>query len=656
MDKFTNVRDVKQAIDFYEEHFTGAPLLIGIDRNADYTALLGLLKDDYGKQIIRVSDSCDMDFPPDPEFQISVISRAAKANPVVWVGAAPAKMLYSQQATESFMINLLGSSFGGPVAVLCPFCCNVLENIGRKYNKLGYNIAIIGGDERDIPSIHVSPKNALCMEGDIVHGIKGLLQILEDGKYQEDILLETSCKFVHLAASMYPASEGIAPYQALCRKEPGIAANTKESNGTMAEWQKLAYDLQGAGSLSALCENRLCSVQTLRSKFGDYIFADHDIRFFCFVCLKAFYGNGTDYLAYCLQKSNTVEDLEGRIYTAILDIDHTDGVFPAWIRQRRRMLSTLDENSALMKDFCERATIKGKDILWYVGDETEEERAALIHALCSYSYTSDELERVLGVASPILAAYMQQFTFDEFNTRVMESDSYVRAMLTDYFQRYKLQKLTNRQEKNFIELVEAEAKVRSFTKLQSRSAIIKKIDKRGARSFFIDALGAEFLAFLQSKAEEYGMQFECFVGHCNLPSITSKNKEFYDVFPEGSVLKEEGLDELKHRGTKYDFQTTTEPLHIFDELAILDRDLKKMRSLLVNNDQCQRIIILSDHGASRLAVTYRSENDKLELSEPGQHSGRCCPAEKDPGIDFVTYEDGFAVLANYERFKATPRR
>ena len=148
------------------------------------------------------------------------------------------------------------------------------------------------------------------------------------------------------------------------------------------------------------------------------------------------------------------------------------------------------------------------------------------------------------------------------------------------------------------------------------------------------------------------MQFECFVGHCNLPSITSKNKEFYDVFPKGSVRKEEGLDELKHQGTKYDFQFTTEPLHIFDELAILDRDLKKMGSMLAMG-KCQRVVILSDHGASRLAVTYRSENKKLELSEAGKHSGRCCPADKDPGIEFAAFEDGFAILANYERFKGS---
>lgn len=103
---------------------------------------------------------------------------------------------------------------------------------------------------------------------------------------------------------------------------------------------------------------------------------------------------------------------------------------------------------------------------------------------------------------------------------------------------------------------------------------MKKLDKKDARPYIFDALGVEFLAFIESRAEAYKMQFECFVGRCNLPSITSKNKDFYDAFPEVSVRKEEGLDELKHQGTKYDFQFTTEPFHIFDEFAILERDLK----------------------------------------------------------------------------------
>ena len=43
----------------------------------------------------------------------------------------------------------------------------------------------------------------------------------------------------------------------------------------------------------------------------------------------------------------------------------------------------------------------------------------------------------------------------------------------------------------------------------------------------------------------------------------------------------------------------------------------------------------------------------LELEEKGEHSGRCCPCEEDPKIPQAAYEDGYAVLANYERFKGS---
>ena len=652
MKKCASIQNVKQEIDSYEKHFTGAPLVVGIDGSNDYVTLLGLLKDDYGKQIIRMSDSCSLDFPPDPAFQISLVSNAAKAKPVIWIGAAQVKMLYGQQLTEQFLINLLGTNFAGPVTLICPFCCNVLEGIARNYTKLGHNVIVMSGGERNIPAIHVSSENVAYQGTDSVQGIQALLCLLEEGKYGADIHLTTSCKVAYLESSMYPVSAGMKPYQILCKMDPGIAANTSERNGDSEQWQKLALDLQKAESLSNLCVDRMCAVQNLTNEFGDYLTSSSDDRFLCFICLKVFCGKGNDYLAYCLEKSQTVDLLERCIYTAILNIDYQDKHFFAWMKQRRRILSMLDDNSTMMEDYCDQATIKRKDILWYLSDETEEERAALIHALCSYSYTPDELNQALAVVSPQLATYLKQFTFDEFNTKVMESDAYVRELLTDYFQRYKFQKLTNHQDADFVELVEKEAKTRSFMKLQSRSAIVKKLDKKDVRPYFFDALGVEFLAFIESRAEVYKMQFECFVGHCNLPSITSKNKEFYDAFPEGSIRKEEGLDELTHQGTKYDFQFTTEPLHIFDELALLDRDLKKIGSILAMG-KCQRIVILSDHGASRLAVTYRSENEKLELSESGKHSGRCCPADKDPGIEFATFEDGFAVLANYERFKGS---
>ena len=642
---------VKREIDSYVTHFSGAPLLIGFDRNTDYLNSLALLEDDPNVRIIRASDFCLVEFPPNPSFNFGYVSNAAKSNPIIWVGAAQSIMLYGQNETEAFLVNLAGSSFGGPVVVLCPFCCNILDRIGSNYPKLGHTIYAVRSEERDIPTIYVYGENTSYAEKPAI-GIKSMLRCLEDGDWSSPFSVVTSCDLAHLSNTMIPLQKGKTAYQVLCQQEPKVSLGTVEGNGSSSQWQKLASSVKEAGGLVPICERKLCKLNLLPISFPDFLEEDDDTSFLCFVALKVFFGNDNSYLGECLRRSVKKEDLIPRVYDTILEYEHNSKRFSVLLRQRRNILQSMEENSSLMKDFCERATIRGKDILWYLSDETEEERAALIHAICCYGFSDNELSEILSCVSPKLNDYLRQFTFDEFNTRVMESDASIRALLTDYFQRYKIQKLTNRQDPDFIELVEEEAIKRSFTKLQARSAIIKKLDKKNAQPYFFDALGVEYLAFMQSKAEEYGMQFECLVGHCNLPSITSKNKEFYDAFPPDSILKEEGLDELKHHGTKYDYRFTTEPLHLFEELSLLERDLKKMSSALATG-KYSRIIILSDHGASRLAVTYQSENDKLELSEPGKHSGRCCPTKSDPQIPFAYFEDGFAVLANYERFKGS---
>lgn len=298
MKSFRNIQNVKQEIDSYEKHFTGAPLLIGLDTRDDYSTLLGLLRDDYGKQIIRMSDNCKVDFPPNPAFQISAISNAAKTKPVVWIGAVQASMLYGQKETEKFLINLLGSSFGGPVTILCPYCVGLLNNIGRNYTKLGYNTVVMNAENRDIPRIKVSTEISAYNSGNAVQGIGGLLRVLEDAKYGEDIQLNTSCKLSYLVGSMYPVSEGESPFRFLCQKEPGIAANLTENNGTPEQWQNLANELQKADNLSDLCKSRLCSVHSLQNTFGDYLSGDQDARFLCFVCLKVFYSAEDNYLAW----------------------------------------------------------------------------------------------------------------------------------------------------------------------------------------------------------------------------------------------------------------------------------------------------------------------------------------------------------------------
>ena len=80
--------------------------------------------------------------------------------------------------------------------------------------------------------------------------------------------------------------------------------------------------------------------------------------------------------------------------------------------------------------------------------------------------------------------------------------------------------------------------------------------------------------------------------------------------------------------------------------------LNKIRAGILNG-QYDKAIILSDHGASRLAVLHETENI-WSMATPGVHSGRCCQiSEIDSKPDFAIEENGYWVLANYDRFKGS---
>ncbi|MCD7717224.1 MAG: BREX-4 system phosphatase PglZ [Lachnospiraceae bacterium] len=203
----------------------------------------------------------------------------------------------------------------------------------------------------------------------------------------------------------------------------------------------------------------------------------------------------------------------------------------------------------------------------------------------------------------------------------------------------------------FSSKIEEYAESRPYNKLQPRTSIISKMDRNNAQLYFFDALGVEYLAYIMFLCERYEMVAEISIGHCELPSITSKNKDFLHFFPNGARdIKD--LDELKHHSQVIDYQQCKVPVHLFRELEIIDLELRKIRSCLMQG-QFDKAVIVSDHGASRLAVINEQENELLELEEKCEHSGRCCPAESDPKIPYASYENGYSILANYDRFKGS---
>ena len=66
----------------------------------------------------------------------------------------------------------------------------------------------------------------------------------------------------------------------------------------------------------------------------------------------------------------------------------------------------------------------------------------------------------------------------------------------------------------------------------------------------MNALGVEYLGYIQKRAAELHMNVVIKIGCSNIPTLTDKNKDFFYSWSGPKMVKEEELDKLKHEGVK----------------------------------------------------------------------------------------------------------
>ncbi|MFR5757875.1 MAG: hypothetical protein ACLUE2_05730 [Bacteroides cellulosilyticus] len=59
----------------------------------------------------------------------------------------------------------------------------------------------------------------------------------------------------------------------------------------------------------------------------------------------------------------------------------------------------------------------------------------------------------------------------------------------------------------FVELAEMEVEERRFLDMPHRAKLIDKMDKKNSHLYFVDALGVEFLAYIQEQCYKRGLDF-----------------------------------------------------------------------------------------------------------------------------------------------------
>ena len=626
---------------------TGFPLLINVQNHADFSYMRERFELDTTIEKLYVSEMMQEHGLPDLS---GIYAKAFEKGTFAVIGVSQSLMLKGEDAFMGELRQLANTSARGRTIILLSHSESFLRDLVSDDGRLSRRILFCKGTTSTLPIIIVSSKKELD-KGRHLYEVKGLVHALERFTgipADKEFVVETKFSAAVFAHSLYPLRQSATIYERLKQKYPILGdSSLTEKSGLDKDWVWLSEELQKSGTMENVVERCFGDIWGLSWQLPKEIKGTDERRRWLYWLSLSIYPPKSDYFRLALSRSKSLSDLEEELYMALLYIKRENEEFTTLYSERAEILEKISTNQKLLIKYCQNAGKWDKDTIFYLTDRTEIERSALLKCLSSYEYTANELNKILKYVSPELEIYLREYDITSNNADI---ENNVLSSVSVYFTEYKRQKVTNRIKPEFLSCVEQFAETRPYNKFLTRISLLNKLEVKEAEVFFFDALGVEYLSYIVAKCEDIGLLADIKIGRGELPSITEKNKDFYKFFSSGQIHKIDELDECKHHSKKFDYQKCREPLHIFDELRIIDREIKNIYAKMAS-EHIEKAVIVSDHGASRLAVIMESENDAIILPDKGKHSGRCAPAEKDPKIPFATYENGYAVLANYDRFK-----
>ena len=641
------IQEVIKKIDRYLKKDDVEPLIVDIQNGADLDAIMIHYK--LPQNVFLCAS--DTEFCKTDEFPIipNILERLSNENRNFFVSEISSFfMLKGEKALVQELKELLSMSIAGHVVILTFQCAEYLRTLIKNDRRLDSRICILDG----VPSVRprlIFTETDIKLTGAsrVIKGLQGIAKAVESSA-AEELYIETKKNKSGYPLSLYVISDLKNPYKILCHLD-GITSELEESYGSKEDWQYALSEFQEYPSWQQLISAKIGSIYNLDLVLSTYQqnSADKKWLWLFFVGLKLFHAGDDLYLNKAAEAASSPSGFVHNLYRTILEIEPTDSTFVSIYERRKAHLNAIGNPLDEVNNFCKIVQSKGRYALYYLTDNTIQEKELIFKLLDRYSedFERTELFSILERVYPDLCAYLTPYRFKN-------------QLLDSYFQEYKYQKVVNKIFPNFMEVVEKQAVDRDYNIiLPPRSSVIEKIDLTNAQTYFTDAMGVEYLGYIVSRCHVLKLMAKITVCRCELPSITSRNKEFWDVlsterFP---IITVDKIDKIKHHGEEgYDYSREDRklPIHLIRELELIDELLKKIKTNLVSGSY-QKAILISDHGASRLAVIHETEN-LWEMESNGQHSGRCCPkSEIDERPDSATDAEDFWALANYDRFKGS---
>lgn len=631
---------------YCQKEITGHPLLVNTENAHDFQCLVKRMQLDGNKTCVFVHDYCGKGLP-----QIDALFRDVKKKGCfVVIGLSSYVMLLGKKRAEELMARLQELSVAGHVIVLFSHMKEIRLSRMQQDQHLSYRVLLLEGDPTPLPSIYLASPEENSFGQLVLPNIQALLEKLEQYDPvggETSFAVRTSLHKEVFSESMYSIRSSKGIYKELLRAFPVLKGDLEESWGTKEDWERFAQEWKECLSWGALAEKHF----GIDAHFSailerEYEQADTYETWLYWLLLKVQGASEDAYLSYALGKSRHWRDLWEHIFLSLSSLSFQMREFEKYCEGRKRLLEGQAIPATWVSEYQDAIAQKGRDAIWYLFAGTAWEEKMLFQCLADYDYTKEEVMGVLKTHFPDLFAYMKSFTFT-MHQKVPER---LVPLLTKYFDDYKWQKLMNHLTPDFKAQVNTLAEHRVYNQFPIRSLALSQMKKENTMMYFVDALGVEYLSYISEKCKTYGLLLSIQVVHGELPSITSQNTEFMNL----GVINIKDLDEKKHESQTYNYEKQKIPLHLVAELKVIDGVLQTIRDGLLTKEM-KSAIIISDHGATRLAVLNDEEYgaEFIVGESKGQHSGRCCQVEEDPGIPFAAYENGYAVLANYMRFKGS---
>ena len=567
------------------------PYFVVVNGSKEYSLILSKFA---SLKKIRISNFCNGDsYPNIDSFCDSIANASDKDNLVLGVGE------HITCCGNTDVLNRIKNIVASHTVVLCRGIRQEVSKLNSADKKFNARRFCCIESELDYSIIMTD----YTIGANINQGYKNLLICLEDGGAGE----------VYVKTSLDINSSRVikTPYDAVRAKDPHF--DIPESSLDENLWEEFYEDDDLSGTYELLDWRTFLKFKLNPPQSNSY--------------LRAVIDEAPDYASY---KKN--------IYDLILSYPIKSKEYKTFYPLRKALLkneSGMEINSYLVKT-------KQKDLnrLFYLTDNTEEERYEIVKEIASLGAIPKELCDIY----PELSDYLCQYAFTCSNGE----------LFTEYFDQYKKNKLLNKITPEFLDKV-IDYSIdgnRKYNVLPTRGSLVEKLDNGKNELIWIDALGVEYLGYIHRKCAALGLKLEVKIGRSVLPSLTDINKAFYDDW-KGPKQQTKRLDEIKHKGeSRFNYETDGKlPIYIVAELDVINEALRRAKQELLQ-EKVKKVVIASDHGASRLAVINEHENKHALSDTTGKHSGRCCPqSETNERPESATAENEFWVLANYDRFK-----